>query len=135
MGEQCQNVKTALIKLERVQGTFLLAQQNFPSVNASSISLTDAIDEALLENMTEEQAKGGLNPNACLKDMRCYRDWLSRAYRGTDSLAFIKKLSEEPDIRGASSLVSALEVSMEMDLSVPGFHKALPFIAALGDIR
>lgn len=83
MWEQCQNVKTALIKLERVQGTFLLAQQNFPSVNASSISLTDAIDEALLENMTGEQAKGGMNPNACLKDMRCYRDWLSRAYRGT----------------------------------------------------
>ena len=82
MWEQCKNVKAALIKLDRVQGTFLRAQQNFPSVNAS-LPLTDAVDKALVENMTREQAQRGMNPNACLKDMRCYRDWLSRAYRGT----------------------------------------------------
>lgn len=35
---------------------------------------------------------------------------------------------------GASSLVSAFEVSIEISLLVPGFHKALPFVAALGDI-
>ena len=82
MWEQCQNVKAALIKLERVQGTFLRAQQNFPSVNDRD-ALTDAIDKALVENMTGEQAQRGINPNACLRDMQCYRDWLSRAYRGT----------------------------------------------------
>ena len=34
-----------------------------------------------------------------------------------------------------SSLVSAFEVSIEISFSVPAFHKALPFVAALGDIR
>lgn len=36
---------------------------------------------------------------------------------------------------GASDCLSAFEVSIEISLSVPGFHKALPFVAALGDIR
>ncbi|KAL9426585.1 hypothetical protein AB3S75_033383 [Citrus x aurantiifolia] len=36
---------------------------------------------------------------------------------------------------GASDCLSALEVSIEISLSVPGFHKALPFVAALEDIR
>ena len=82
MWEQCQNVKAALIKLERVQGTFLRAELDFPTVT-STLSLTDAVDEALKEHISGFRGLRGMNPNACLRDMQCYRDWLSRAYRGT----------------------------------------------------
>lgn len=82
MWEQCQNVKADLIKLERVQGTFLRAELDLPTVT-STLSLTDAVDEALKEHISGEKALRGMNQNACLGDMKCYRDWLSRAYRGT----------------------------------------------------
>lgn len=33
--------------------------------------------------MTGELGKRGMNPDSSLKEVKCYRDWLSRAYRGT----------------------------------------------------
>ncbi|XLR34100.1 hypothetical protein S83_062000 [Arachis hypogaea] len=57
----------------------------------------------------------------------------SGVFEASSSNSAGEQESSNPNV--AVFLVSALEVSMQMDLSVPGFHNALPFIAALGDIR
>ncbi|KAL4277126.1 hypothetical protein AHAS_Ahas20G0276000 [Arachis hypogaea] len=57
----------------------------------------------------------------------------SGVFEASSSNSAGEQESSNPNV--AVILVSALEVSMQMDLSVPGFHNALPFIAALGDIR
>ena len=82
MWEQCCTIKTDLMNLERVQSTFLRAEFDFPTVTGT-LSLSDAIDEALLDNVSGEKAKKGMNPHASSGEIQCYRDWLSRAYRGT----------------------------------------------------
>ena len=57
----------------------------------------------------------------------------SGVFEASSSNSAGEQESSNPNV--AVFLVSALEVFMQMDLSVPGFHNALPFIAALGDIR
>lgn len=54
MWEKCAAIKADIIKLERVQGTFFRAELDFPTVT-STLSLTDAVDEALKMNMTGER--------------------------------------------------------------------------------
>lgn len=79
---QCDSIKDLILSIPRIKEEFERAEKRFPEVK-SKLPAEKALDQLMSDLITSKQGQKGIDPEAEVSQIRCYKLWLSRVERGS----------------------------------------------------